>query len=205
MMMTENKIFLLLGFGERSLGRRRLRSQSITQNKFHSFFSQNSFFLFKADLLTLINVIVNFPTDVAVRMKLRNEFIALGVLEVTKRKRKREKREREKKRITFFFSLCLILFCLLYSNHCFLQLLSGLDLMDHPMLNQQLSLFREEMAEDLADSAKFCPPARAEETDPLAAALRKVQRKETERGKIWRFTFLSFRWKASLEATNSSW
>lgn len=36
----------------------------------------------KADLLTLINVIVNFPTEVSIRMQLRNEFISLGILEV---------------------------------------------------------------------------------------------------------------------------
>ena len=69
---------------------------------------------FKADLLTLVNVLVNFPSDLAVRSSLRAEFVSLGVLEV----------------------------------------LAGLDLMDHPALNQQLSLFRDEMADDLAESNK---------------------------------------------------
>lgn len=51
------------------------------------------------------------------------------------------------------------------------QILSGLDLMDHPALNQQLSLFRDEMQDDLADTAKLA----ANQESDLSAALRKVR------------------------------
>ena len=72
----------------------------------------------KADILTLINVIVNFPIEISLRIELRNEFRALGLLD----------------------------------------LFPGLDLMDYPALNQQLTLFRDEMSEDSDEMAKKIGP-----------------------------------------------
>ncbi len=86
----------------------------------------------KSDYLTLVNVIVNFPNDLAIRIQWRNEFISLGLLD--------------------FFP--------------------GLELMDFPALNQQLNLFRDEMAEDLAEKNANLP--QNELSDSL---LKKIQEK----------------------------
>lgn len=85
----------------------------------------------KAQLLTLINVIVNFPMDLHIRLSLREEFVALGIMDI----------------------------------------LSGLDMIDDPALNQQLNIFREEKREDDLEYSE-----RYASTDPLEMMRRLVEK-----------------------------